>query len=260
MPIGWKYTRADGTDHFSGTVNYKAAIGKTLKHPCPDLESKAACGEGYHLGKTLRGAGEYGAPNAIFKCEYSRRDVLGEDQYKVRVSELKVLAEVERWRGFGRRGKQVLAFIDSLSTIPWFANAGKPYKKPQWAKELEQVDSWDAARAAAGAAAWPAAGDAAWAAAWDAAGAAARDAARDAARAAARDAARAAAWAAAWPAAGDAAWAAAWDAARDAAGAAAGAAYELMASTHKEYFLRLVEVYRAGHYPCSWDGKKLIVY
>jgi hypothetical protein len=57
--------------------------------------------------------------------------------------------------------------------------------------------AWDAARAAAGAAAW--------AAAWDAA----------------RAAARAAAWAAAWAAAGDAAWDAAWDAARAAAGAAA---------------------------------------
>ena len=82
----------------------------------------------------------------------------------------------------------------------------------------------EAARAAAGAAAW----DAASAAAWDAARDAARDAACVAARAAARDAAGAAAWdaasAAAWDAARAAARAAARDAARAAARAAAGAA------------------------------------
>jgi hypothetical protein len=26
------------------------------------------------------------------------------------------------------------------------------------------------------------------------------------------------------------------------------------------YFSRLMEVYRAGHYPCSFDGKKLVVW
>ena len=77
-------------------------------------------------------------------------------------------------------------------------------------------DKLDAARDAAG--------DAAWAAARDAAGDAARDAARDAAGDAARDAAWAA-WSSAGAAAWDAARDAAGDAARDAAGDAAWAAW-----------------------------------
>ena len=91
---------------------------------------------------------------------------------------------------------------------------------------LVYVARVDAARAAAGAAAWDAAGaaarDAARGAAWDAAWGAAWDAALDAAW----DAAWAAAGAAAWAAARDAAWAAAWDAARDAAWDAAWDALE----------------------------------
>ena len=186
---GWKFTKANGTDHYSGKVNYRKYIGKELIHPCPNTSSKNACGEGFHLGKTLRGAGEYGVPDAIFRCSYTRKDVLGEDKHKVRVSRLKVLSEEPVWKGYGPWGKQYLSFLDSLKDIKWFENVGKPYKKPEWAKKIKMVDSWAAARAAARAAAW----DAAWAVAWAAARDAAGDAAWDAARAAAWDAARGAA-------------------------------------------------------------------
>ena len=236
MPNGWKFTRADGTDHRTGTINYRDNIGREMVHHWPDTGSKDVCGEGYHLGKTLKGAGTYCAPGAVFRCSYSRKDVLGEDDDKVRVSRLTVLEEVPAWKGYGPRGKQVQAFIDSLSSIPWFENVGQPYEKPAWAKEIKWVDSWDAARDAA----------------WDAAGPAARAAAGAAARAAAR--------AAAWDAARAAAWDAAWDAARDAAGDAARAVAEIMGGIKNGYFSRLMEVYRDGHYPCSWDGETLVVY
>jgi hypothetical protein len=226
---GWKYTRQDGTDHHGGTVNYRENIGKEMVHPLPDMESTDACGQGYHLGKTLKGAGGYGAPGAVFRCEYSRRDVLGEDEYKVRVSRLTVLEEVPAWKGYGPRGKQVQAFIGSLVDILWFENVGKPFKKPAWCLKMEQVDSRNAA--------------------WDAA----RNAARDAARNAAWDAAWYAAWDTARSAAGYAAWYAAWHVAGDAAG-------EIMGGIKDGYFSRLMEVYRAGHYPVSFDGEKLVVY
>ena len=184
---GWKYTRADGTDHNSGTVDYRAAIGKELIHPHPAMNTNA-CGQGYHLGKTLRGAGEYGVPEAIFRCSYLRKDVLGEDEHKVRVSRLKVIEEVPTWKGYGPRGKQVLALIESLPGIPWFSQVGESFDKPQWAKEMVTVDSWDAARDAA------------------------------------------------------------WDAA------------EIMGGIEDGYFSKLMEVYRAGHWPCSFDGKKLVVF
>ncbi|WP_176158796.1 hypothetical protein [Burkholderia multivorans] len=93
------------------------------------------------------------------------------------------------------------------------------------AERFANGEATEEERAAAGAAAGAAARDArdardVRAAARDAARAAAGDAAWAAARAAAGNAAwvaaRAAAWDAAWAAAGDAAWAAAWDAAREA--------------------------------------------
>ena len=228
---GWKFTRKDGTDHYTGEVNYRENIGKELVHPSPDAESTDACGEGYHLGKTLKGAGQYSAPGAVFRCEYSRKDVLGEDEFKVRVSRLKVLEEVPAWKGYGPRGKQVQAFIDSLADIPWFENVGKPYDKPDWCEKMETVDSLYARDAA---------GDAAWNAARNAAGYAAGDAARNAA--------------------GDAAWNAARNAALYAARYAAwNAAWEIMGGIKDGYFSRLMEVYRAGHQPVSFDGKKLVV-
>ena len=269
---GWKFTKANGTDHYSGKVNYRKYIGKELIHPCPNTSSKNACGEGFHLGKTLRGAGEYGVPDAIFRCSYTRKDVLGEDKHKVRVSRLKVLSEEPVWKGYGPWGKQYLSFLDSLKDIKWFENVGKPYKKPEWAKKIKMVDSRNAVRNAARYAARYAAWnptlyttqDAARDAAGDAAGAAAGDATRAAAQAAAWAAAGDAARAAAGDAAGAAAWAAAGDATRAAAGdatrAAARDAAEIIGGVKDGYFSRLIEVYRAGHYPISFDGKTLVVY
>ncbi len=271
MPTGWKYTRGGGTDHKTGTFSYRKHIGKEMVHPPPedgvclaDWIGKPCGPGGYHLGKTLRGAGQYSRPDAIFRCSYSRKDVLGEDEHKVRVTRLKVISEEPTWKGYGPRGRQVLEFIGELGGLAWFVNVGQPYDKPPWAESVKTVDSWAAAGAAAGAAArdaaWAAAGAAAWAAAWDAA--------RDAAGAAARDAARDAAWAAAGNAAGNAAGAAArdaardaaWAAARDAAWAAAGNAYEIIAGIKDGYFSRLMEVYRAGHWPVSYDGKTLVIF
>jgi hypothetical protein len=106
--------------------------------------------------------------------------------------------------------------------------------------------AWDAARDAAGNAAWAAARDAAWDAAGNAAGNAARAAAWAAAWDAAGDAARAAAGDAAWAAAWDAAWAAAWDAAGDAAWAAAGNAAGNAAR----------DAARAAAWAAAWDAAR----
>ena len=37
---GYKYTQADGTDHYTGTINYRENIGKEMVHPCPDTDSR----------------------------------------------------------------------------------------------------------------------------------------------------------------------------------------------------------------------------
>ena len=131
------------------------------------------------------------------------------------------------------RRRRILARIDVTDLLWAFARQCASDVLPLWdapdvvRRYLTTGDETlrDAARAAAGTAAWDAAAaarDAARAAAWDAARAA-RAAAWDGA-AAARYAAGAAARAAAWDAAGDAAGAAARDAARAAAWDAAAAA------------------------------------
>ncbi len=43
-------------------------------------------------------------------------------------------------------------------------------------------------------------------------------------------------------------------------GEAEDACLEIMGGIKNGYFSHLMEVYRAGHYPCSFDGKKLVVY
>ena len=230
--IAYKFTRPDGTDHKTGKVSYRAHIGKELVHPEPCVANGQPCATkdtgGYHLARTLIDAWTYGKPGSVFRCSCRKADILGEDETKVRVRALRVLSERPVHEAYGPHGKAVLEFIASLKDIPWFANVGKPYKKPEWAEKMRCVDSWDAT--------WDAAWDAARVAAWDAAW----DAARDAARVATWDAARVAA--------------------RDATRVAARVAAEIMGGIKDGYFARLMEVYRAGHYPASFDGKTLVVY
>ena len=78
---------------------------------------------------------------------------------------------------------------------------------------------------------------------------------------AARDAARDAAWDAAWGAARDAARDAAWDAAWD----AAGGAVDILATHTDTYklqtpFVRLMDIWELGMYPCGVIGGKFVVY
>jgi len=137
-------------------------------------------------------------------------------------------------------------FIDNLSTMKWFAGAGKI--NPAW----KMFDTRDAARDAAKVAAGDAALDAAWGAAkdaaWDASGDAARDAAKiverdavwDAARVAAKVAAKVAARDAVWDASGDAVW----DAARI-AGCLVVA--ELIDKKHIGFCDEVAEIWSAGY-------------
>jgi len=247
--IGYKFTRADGTDHYTGTVNYRDNVGKVMVHPSPDLYSEEACGEGYHLGKTLKGAGEYTRPESIFLCSYSPEDILGEDVYKVRVAKLEVLWEIPTWEGYGPNGQQTEKFIESLKDIPWFENVGKPYDKPEWAMELRQVESWaiswNEAEAEARVVAWAEAGVNI--------GIKAKAGVKARARAGIKARVRAEDWAEDWAEIKADAEARA----RDDCGYAA---IEIISGIEDGYFSRIMEVYRAGHFPCSWDGKTLVVY
>ena len=191
----YKATRPDGTDFYSGTVDYAAALasGEPIVHPDPRVGHREAR---HHLSVSTEATDCTAMrwPCRLFVVEPDGETWVPDADYlprKVACISLRVVEEVSATVSLGPQGSEISALIERCTQIT--------------ATDAEAMAAaWAAAGAAAGATAW----DAAW----------------DAARAAAGAAARAAAWATARDAAGDAAGAAARDAAWAAAGAAARAA------------------------------------
>jgi hypothetical protein len=185
MTTYYKATRLDGTDFYTGTVDYAGALasGEVIRHPDRRVRDDAST----YLSVSIAAADCTGAewPCRLFRVEPVGRPTKASSLPSKRcVSALRVVEELPAHLALGPNGEQVAAFIDACRAMT----------KDDWKRV-----------------------DAAWAAAWAAARGAAWDAAWDAARGAARAAARAAAWDAAWDAARGAAWAVAWGAARAAA-------------------------------------------
>ncbi len=186
----YKATRPDGTDFYSGTVDYAAALESGVPVTAPVIglanDHRFPGPKWLHMATVPTECVGMSWPCRLFEVEPD--DDLGEDrprhEHKVGATSVRVLREIDAHQALGPQGEHVAAPIERCRTLTG-----------------DELDNLVAAWAAARDAAWDAARDAAWGAAWDAA--------RDAALGAARDAA--------WAAARDAAWAAAWAAARDAA-------------------------------------------
>jgi hypothetical protein len=193
MTVYFKATRPDGTDFYSGTVQY--AVGKRVRPR--DTASKAPwfwpkgsrilCGPGYlHAAdvpaETLIG-GEW--PCRLF--EVTGKPDVGFDTdhpHKGGFKQLSVVREIDSHLALGPNGREVAALIDRARRLT-----------PEENEAL--AAAWDAARHAARYAAWDAAWNAARVAAWNAAKVAAWAAARNVAWHAARSATEKAAWVAA---------------------------------------------------------------
>jgi hypothetical protein len=186
----WKATQPDGTDFYTGTVDYAAALASG--EPLPELSGDGEFpGPGwYHLATVPTECVGMSWPCRLFEVEPVGDQMAdSEHPYKVGCSSVRVVREVDGHVALGPQGAEVVALISRASALT--------------GDEVGRLGAaWDAAlyAAARGAARGTALG-AAWDAAWDAAGA------------------RVAAWGAAW----DAARGAAGDAARVAARVAAGA-------------------------------------
>lgn len=161
MKTYYKATRPDGTDFYTGTVNYAGALasGKPLKR-LPKVEQPECCSSDvYHASdapaETLVG-GSW--PCRLF--EVTGRPVTSEGR-KFGFRSLRVVRELPAWQALGPNGEAVAALI----------------------KQAGEMTPGEVTRLYA-----------AWYTAWDMAGAAARDAARYAAVYAAGAAARDAAW------------------------------------------------------------------
>ena len=186
MTIYFKATRPDGTDFYTGRVDYAAALASG--EPLPELSGDVKFpGPGwYHLAAVPTECVGMSWPCRLFEVE-PVGDVFMDTAhpYKIGARSVRVLREIDAHRVFGPQGEQAVALIERCRVLS--------------GAEVNRLS-----------AAWTAARDDAWYATWDAA--------RGAALRAAWYAAWYATWDAAWYATWDAAWYATWDAARDAAG------------------------------------------
>jgi len=108
--FGWgiKFVRKDSKDFYTGKIKYK--VGSWLEQEDTPRNDEA-CDVGLHLGKSFIGAGNYNLPERILFCMFSKKDLCGQDNDKVRVSKLKVLCELPRWLGYGTNGKKFVSKI-----------------------------------------------------------------------------------------------------------------------------------------------------
>ena len=169
----FKATRPDGTDFYTGTVDYGAALasGDTIRLDSDETELP---GPGWlHLATVPTECDGMTWPCRLFEVEPVGEFHRGEGHpYKIGCREVRVLRELPAHEAFGPQGEQVAALIERARCLT--------------AAEIKRLHAaWDAAWYAAR----NAARDAARYAAGDAAGYAAGNAARDAARNAARNAA-----------------------------------------------------------------------
>ena len=169
----YKSVRPDGTDFYTGTVDYAAALASGEPTPALPGEGEFPGSGWYHLATVPTECIGMSWPCRLFEVEPVGDQVVNsEHPYKVGCTSVRVLREVDGHIALGPQGAHVATLIARTSAL-----TGDEIKRLHAA--------WDAARDAA----WYAAWDAARYAAWDAALAAAWGAARDAARVAARDAA-----------------------------------------------------------------------
>ena len=184
MTIFLKSTRLDGTDFYSGQVDYASALASG--EPLPELSGDVEFPGGgwYHLATVPTECVGMSWPCRLFEVE-PVGDVCMDTAHphKIGARSVRVLREIEAHRVFGPQGEQVAALIECCRTLSaaeldrlytaWYA-AG--YAARYAARHAARAARY-AARYAARDAAWLAARDAARAAAGDAAGAAARAAA-----------------------------------------------------------------------------------
>jgi hypothetical protein len=188
MSTYYKATRLDGTDFYSGKVDYAAALASDervwVQMPAGNYPLRL-CGPGVLHAATVPAESLVGGswPCHLFAVK-GRPLALDYDNHphKRGFASLRVVEELPAWQALGPNGQEVVALIERARQMT-------PSDREEWAAAENAI------RGAIRGAAWGAAWDAAW------------DAAENAARAAARAAAWTAAENAAGAAAGDAAWA-----------------------------------------------------
>jgi hypothetical protein len=190
----YKAVRPNGTDFYSGTIDYAAALatGEPIQHPNPSPGARHAAyyfsvattptdctGVGWPCRLfVVEPVGETWAPSPSLPC-------------KVACTSLRVVEEVSATLTLGPQADEIVALIERCTQITW--DDARKLAAETAAEDTDEDADEDAARTAAWDTAWVAARDATWSAARTAAWVAAKNAARSAAWVAAKNAARAAA-------------------------------------------------------------------
>ena len=151
MTIFFKSTRLDGTDFYSGQVDYASALASG--EPLPELSGDVEFpGPGwYHLATVPTECVGMSWPCRLFEVEPA--DDLGGDrprhEHKVGATSVRVLREIDAHVALGPQGVQIAAFIERCATLT--------------ADDVRRlVGAWVGARGTA----WDTAWDAAWVGAW----------------------------------------------------------------------------------------------
>lgn len=163
----YKATRPDGTDFYTGTVDY-AALSGTGEY-LPELPGGTCCGPGVYHASTSAADTLIGGswPCRLFKV-YGKP--VAREGNKRGFKTLLVGEEMEAWKTLGPNGQEVETLIKQVGALTTAQIYGlADARREKWNALASRAAARGAAGEAARGAAWEAARDAAWEATWDAA-------------------------------------------------------------------------------------------
>lgn len=161
----YKLTRPDGFDFYSGTVNYRDAIGTTIRVTDFDPPKTGSCGKGLHASRNPNDC-FVGAkiPCAAFRVKGVQK--IAGDKNKSRYQALKVIEEIKDLdKLFGWKYTEAIDPIHPFKTIP-----------PEITdRHIEILKQWDYVRASVRASVrysvrdyvWDSVRDSVWDSVWD---------------------------------------------------------------------------------------------
>ena len=157
----WKATRPDGTDFYTGAVDYAGALESG--EPLPELAGGAFPGAGwYHAGVHPTSCAGMQWPCRLFIVEPVGEVMWdGVPRVKVGARSLRVVEERPAHEALGPQGERIAALIGRAGRLTM-----DEARRLAAAWDAAGYAAWDAAWAAARDAAGDAAGYAAWASAW----------------------------------------------------------------------------------------------
>jgi len=157
----YKLTRPNGFDFYTSTIDYRAAIGTTVRVTDYDPPKKGPCGKGLHASENPNDC-FVGAdiPCAAFRVKGIQK--LAGDERKSRHQALKVIEEIHDLDAlFGWKYSEAIDPIDPFKLIPPKIGADQVQLLRQWASVLDAVGGsvWNSVRGSM----WDSVWDSVWA-------------------------------------------------------------------------------------------------